>query len=185
MSDAVHHQLLEQFKKAAVGAAATVEIVPATAEAVNTALVKASGSGPVLLSEPDAIDPALLAVFRMKPLVITRPTNEQFSTVPVGITDAFCAIASTGSVCVSMSPGLTSPVSMLTRKHIVLVDGATILPRPSVLFSDEQREGKGRHRSFTYITGPSATADMGPLVRGVHGPGALHIIVLEQPNDRC
>ena len=29
-----------------------------------------------------------------------------------------------------------------------------------------------------FVTGPSATADMGPLVRGVHGPHKLHIIVL-------
>jgi len=29
-----------------------------------------------------------------------------------------------------------------------------------------------------FVTGPSATADMGPLVRGVHGPHQLHVIVL-------
>jgi len=29
-----------------------------------------------------------------------------------------------------------------------------------------------------FVTGPSATADMGPLVRGVHGPHKLHILVL-------
>ena len=54
-----------------------------------------------------------------------------------------------------------------------------IVPRVRDLFSREVLEGKGLARSFTFITGPSATADMGPLVRGVHGPGKLHIIVLE------
>ena len=47
-----------------------------------------------------------------------------------------------------------------------------------MFFSEAYLEGKGLKRSFTFITGPSATADMGPLVRGVHGPGKLHIIVL-------
>ena len=36
------------------------------------------------------------------------------------------------------------------------------------------------HRDLVFITGPSATADMGPLVRGVHGPHRLHILLLEQ-----
>ena len=46
------------------------------------------------------------------------------------------------------------------------------------LFREDVLDGKGLSRSFVFITGPSATADMGPLVRGVHGPHRLHIIVL-------
>jgi L-lactate dehydrogenase complex protein LldG len=184
MSGTAHQELLERFISAAARAVATVEIIPATADAVNESLMKATSADEhVLLAEPDDIDPALLAVFRTNPKVVTQPTAEEFSTVPAGITDAFAAIASTGSVCVSMSSHLTSPVSMLTRRHIVLVDGATIVERPSDVFSAQTLDGKGMSRSFTLITGPSATADMGPLVRGVHGPGALHIIVLERPND--
>jgi L-lactate dehydrogenase complex protein LldG len=67
---------------------------------------------------------------------------------------------------------------MLTRKHIVVVDADTIVSRPSEVFSESCLDGKGLSRSFSFITGPSATADMGPLVRGVHGPGKLHIIIV-------
>ena len=184
MHVSVHQEQLDRFISAATRAVATVEVIPATAAAVNDALVKATaGDAHVLMSEPDDIDPALLAVFSTNPKVITHPTTEQFSTIPAGITDAFAAIASTGSVCVSMSAHLTSPVSMLTRRHIVLVDGAALVARPSDVFSEQALDGKGMRRSFTFITGPSATADMGPLVRGVHGPGALHIIVVERTND--
>jgi L-lactate dehydrogenase complex protein LldG len=38
--------------------------------------------------------------------------------------------------------------------------------------------GEGLTRDFVFITGPSATADMGPLVRGVHGPHRQHVIVV-------
>jgi len=178
-----HTELLEQFSAAAVRAVATVEIVSADAVALTAALAKATeGEETVLLSEPDSIDPSLLSAFRSDPRVVTHPTNEQFSTVRTGITDAFCAVAATGSVCVAMSDHFTSHMSMLTRRHIVLVDGRTIVARPSDVFLDPRTGASGQHRSFTFITGPSATADMGPLVRGVHGPGAIHIIVLEHPH---
>ncbi len=185
MSAPSHTELLKQFTASAVKAVATVEVVTADAEALNAALERATaGDEHVLLSEPDDLDPALLRVFLKNPKVIIRPTREQFSRVPTGITDAFCAIASTGSVCVAMSANYTSPMSMLTRKHIVLVDSAAIVARPSDVFSTEIHSGTGLHRSFTFITGPSATADMGPLVRGVHGPAAVHIIVVEHSHDR-
>ena len=48
------------------------------------------------------------------------------------------------------------------------------------VLAEEYLDGKGLTRSFSFITGSSATADMGPLVRGVHGPGQLHIIILEE-----
>ena len=115
----------------------------------------------------------------MNPNVVTQPTKEQLAGIRTGITDAFCGIASTGSVCVSIIKNLTVPASMLTRKHIVLLDAKDIVPRPRDIFSEDYLEGKGLDRSFTIITGPSATADMGPLVRGVHGPGKIHIIILE------
>ncbi len=70
-------------------------------------------------------------------------------------------------------------MSALTQIHIVVLDSKTIIPRPHDIFSDDYLNGKGLNRSFSIITGPSATADMGPLVRGVHGPGQLHIIVID------
>ncbi|MFB6362014.1 MAG: LUD domain-containing protein, partial [Halobacteriales archaeon] len=33
-------------------------------------------------------------------------------------------------------------------------------------------------RSAVLTTGPSATADMGELVTGVHGPGDVHVVAV-------
>jgi L-lactate dehydrogenase complex protein LldG len=63
--------------------------------------------------------------------------------------------------------------------HIVLLDAARIVERPSSLFDPACLEGEALRRDMVLITGPSATADMGPLVRGVHGPRRLHILLLE------
>jgi L-lactate dehydrogenase complex protein LldG len=41
---------------------------------------------------------------------------------------------------------------------------------------DAAEAGQDTH---VLATGPSATADMGALVEGVHGPHEVHVIVLE------
>lgn len=175
-----HPELLEQFIYSAQNAAAIAEVIPKNAVSLNDSLVKATYEDEiVLLSHPNDLEPDLFSIFATNIKVITIPAKEQFPTIKTGVTDAFCAVASTGSVCVAITKNLTSPASMLTRKHIVVVDGKTIVPRPRDVFSEEYLDGKGLQRSFSFITGPSATADMGPLVRGVHGPGKLHIIILD------
>ncbi len=180
MTKTLNSELIEQFAKSAVETTATVERVSNTPEALNEALLKEIAEEEfVLLSHPDDIDVELFSIFQKHEKVVTQPTKEQLKNIKIGITDAFCGIAKTGSVCVTVSNNLTSPASMLTRKHIVVVDGKTIVSRPSDIFKKDILDGKGLARSFSFITGPSATADMGPLVRGVHGPGKLHIIILE------
>ncbi|HEX9005676.1 MAG TPA: LUD domain-containing protein [Bacteroidota bacterium] len=173
--------LLDQFMQSAQKAAATVETVPPHADALTRCLVKLTeGYDCVLLGLAGDLDPRLFAPFSARPNVLREPTKEDLRTVRVGVTDALCGVASTGSVCVSLLHSMSAPVSMLTRTHIVVVDGRTIVPRVRDIFSPDILEGKGLRRSLTFITGPSATADMGPLVRGVHGPGTLHIVVLEE-----
>ncbi len=172
-------KIIQEFREAAELADATTEIIAANAESLNKALIRATNEEKfILLAEPEDIDGELFSVFKKNPKVITEPTKEQLSTIRCGVTDAFGAVASTGSVCVPVSKGLASPISMLTRKHIVVLDAKTIVPRPRDILSDSFLNGKGMNRSFSFITGTSATADMGPLVRGVHGPGELHIIIL-------
>lgn len=174
------NDLIEQFAAEAVNAVATVERIPCNAESLNAALLKATEDDELVsLSEPDDLDASLFSEFKKNPKVVTNPTKDQLRNIRTGVTDAFGAVAFTGSVCVSVTKNLSSPLSMLTRKHIVVVDINSIVPRPRDIFSEKYLNGKGLNRSFSFITGTSATADMGPLVRGVHGPGKLHIIVLE------
>ena len=174
-----HSDIINRFVKSAEALTATVEIIYKNTESLTQALVTAAENKTILLAEPNYLNPDLFAEFRRNDNVVTNPNKEQLINLKVGVTDAFCGIASTGSVCVPVANNLTSAASMLTRKHIIVVDGKTIIPRPRDVFSEKYLDGKGLSQSFSIITGPSATADMGPLVRGVHGPGRIHIIVLE------
>ncbi len=171
--------IIEQFMASAKEVMATVEVIHTNPELLRDAILTASEGDAILLAQPNDLSAELFSAIRGNVNVVTNPAKEQISTIRTGVTDAFCGIASTGSVCISVSDNLSGPVSMLSRRHIVVVDSKTIIPRPRNLFSNDYLDGKGLQRSFSIITGPSATADMGPLVRGVHGPGKLHIIILE------
>ena len=96
----------------------------------------------------------------------------------VGVTEAFAGVARTGSVCVDVNYQRTGTVSLLTPLHIVVLAAENIVPQPRDMFRRDILNGAGLTRDFVFITGPSATADMGPLVRGVHGPHRLHVIVV-------
>jgi L-lactate dehydrogenase complex protein LldG len=71
---------------------------------------------------------------------------------------------------------MTAAASLLAPLHVALLRAENIVARPRDLFA---AGAVGLAQDFVFITGPSATADMGPLVRGVHGPHRLHVIILE------
>jgi len=172
--------LLDQFIFTAQRASATVEIIKNSPEALKTAIQKnIKNEEKVLLAQPDDLPVLLFNPLEQLSNIITHPSEEQLASTKVGITDCFAGIARTGSICVSISKSLASSVSLYTQEHIAILDSKSIVPRPRDVFSPDYLEGKGLERNFVFITGTSATADMGPLVRGVHGPGKLHIIILE------
>ena len=181
--------LIQQFMAAAEGTGATVERLPRSPEALKRAVQRvltggdkapSASSGQALLAEPDDLPPELWAPLRDLEKVIDHPTDDQLRSTMVGITDAFAGVARTGSVCVAMTENLGGAVSLFPRSHVAVLDARYIVPRPGDVFTAGQLENKGLERNFVFITGPSVTADMGELVRGVHGPDHLHIIILEE-----
>jgi L-lactate dehydrogenase complex protein LldG len=78
-----------------------------------------------------------------------------------------------------MGRPLAAATSLLMPLNVVLLPGERIVERPRDLFHTECLKGEGLKRNLVFVTGPSATADMGPLVRGVHGPHRLLILLLE------
>ncbi len=174
----VDSQLVEKFVEAATGAAATDEQVEASPAKLQQALNRAIGNNAAILAEPCSVDPALFVEFKKQPNVITEPSDEQLATVRIGVTDTFAGVARTGSVCVPVDETMASSVSLFCREHVAVLDARHLVPRPRDLFSEEFLPQEKVPKNLIFITGPSATADMGELVRGVHGPGKLHIILL-------
>ena len=172
-------KLISQFVDTARKAGATTEEIDSSEEALYNSLIKnAAGSKKILMAEPKFISVNLFNKIKEKIDIITEPDADLLATAGVGITDAFAGVARTGSVCISVTPGLDSYISLLPRKHIVILESKNIVARPRDVFENYILTSTSEATGWIFISGPSATADMGELVRGVHGPDKLHIILL-------
>ena len=102
----------------------------------------------------------------------------QCAAADVGITSADYALADTGSLVMLSSPAEARLVSLLPPVHIAVVPAARILSGLDELFSILPHPAE-QTSSMVLITGPSRTADIEQiLVRGVHGPGEIHVVVV-------
>ena len=100
------------------------------------------------------------------------------ASLDVGITSADYALADTGTLVLFASPEEARLVSLLPPMHIALVPQDRILTGLDELFT-LMPDPAGRSSSMVLITGPSRTADIEQiLVRGVHGPGEVHVVVV-------
>jgi L-lactate utilization protein LutC len=172
--------LVTQFEENATAALAEVWHCACTPIAVRLAVEQiVELERGIVLSDTEFLPPQIMMGLRGLASVLPKPTDEQLTKADVGITEAFAGVASSGSVCVTLGRPLVGASSLLMPIHIVLLLVERIVKRPRDLFDPECLDGTGAWRNLVFITGPSATADMGLLVYGVHGPRNLHVLLLE------
>jgi L-lactate dehydrogenase complex protein LldG len=100
------------------------------------------------------------------------------STAACGITGANYALADTGTLVMLASVQEARMISLLPPVHIALVDRDRLLTGLDELLSILPRPAE-QTSSMVLITGPSRTADIEQiLVRGVHGPGEILVVVV-------
>lgn len=84
-------------------------------------------------------------------------------------------IAETGSVVIHSAPDQPILNAMLPRHWLVVVEARKILP----FLDDYAPYAAMRPRNSVLITGSSGTTDIeGYFVRGAHGPGFVHVLLL-------
>lgn len=116
--------------------------------------------------------------------VTVDPTPAALRAAATGVTPAAFAIADYGSVVLPSTDNGAELVSLYAERHVAVVDAADIVPgMPAAVerFGDGVR-GDGP-ASGIVATGPSATADMGALVRGAHGPRDVRVVVVERDDE--
>jgi L-lactate dehydrogenase complex protein LldG len=106
---------------------------------------------------------------------------EVYAAVPVGLTGADAAAATTGTLVVSTAPGKGRIPTVLPRVHIVVFHQRRIVPRLEDWVA-RQRDGDlatiRKSSNLSFISGPSRTADIEKnLVLGMHGPEQLQVII--------
>ncbi len=111
-------------------------------------------------------------------------TRDEHFAADVGITNVHRLVAETGSVVLASKPSEPRFASLLPPVHICLAERAQLLPDLFDLF-DLFAPTASPIRSLppsclTLITGPSKTGDIElKLVTGVHGPGEIHVVLIE------
>lgn len=101
------------------------------------------------------------------------------ATANFGITSTAYALAATGTLATLASEEEPRLISLLPPAHIVVIPASRILVNLDELFTRVPMPASATS-ALVFITGPSRTADIEQiLVRGVHGPGEIHAVIVE------
>jgi L-lactate dehydrogenase complex protein LldG len=98
----------------------------------------------------------------------------------VGITSVDWAIAETGSLALFSGPNQGRVVSLLPKRYLAIIEPSQILPDLFDLFARLESRKAELPSNMVLVTGPSKTGDIElKLTTGVHGPGNVHLLVVE------
>lgn len=112
-------------------------------------------------------------------LVTLDPTPDELHAANTGVTGAPMGITALGTVAVQSRSTGDEPVSLFPERHVVVLRASDLRPDLESAFEWLGEEFDAGRDSVVFETGPSATGDMGALVRGVHGPSDVHVIVVQ------
>jgi len=117
--------------------------------------------------------------------VAVDPTPAALKAASTGVTRASLCVADYGTLVLPDDDRGSELVSLFVDHHVAVVresdvvaDMETAFERFDADLREEMTTGES-HTSRILATGPSATADMGELVIGAHGPERVTAVVLE------
>lgn len=110
--------------------------------------------------------------------VTLEPTVRELSEARTGVTAVASGVADYGSVIVEATPAGTEPLSLFVDRHVAVIRESDIVPDMTRLFEALGPAIREDRSSQVIATGPSATADMGALVYGAHGPREVYVVCL-------
>jgi L-lactate dehydrogenase complex protein LldG len=108
---------------------------------------------------------------------------DQLRGADVGLTACEYLAAETGTVVLRSSPVAPRALSLLPRAHIVVARLEQLLSTVAECLQKTYLDESPPSSCITLVTGPSRTADIEKvLVRGVHGPRDLYVLLLGGPS---
>lgn len=111
--------------------------------------------------------------------VDTDPSVGVIEAAATGVTASPLGIADYGSVVVRGAADGAEPVSLFADHHVAVLPESNLVPDVASALgaiSEAIRSGGGDN---VIATGPSATADMGDLVVGAHGPRRVTVLLVD------
>lgn len=113
---------------------------------------------------------------------LDAPNQAELFDCDLGITAAQWAIAETGTLVLESERERHRLASLVPPVHVAIIEANRIRQRMAEVLELIKSSDAGLSRTVTFITGPSRTSDIElTLAIGVHGPGELHVIVIDEP----
>jgi L-lactate dehydrogenase complex protein LldG len=119
-----------------------------------------------------------------------RLENSEIEQAEGVVTSAFCGVADSGTIVLHHSPAVGRRVlTLLPDWHLCILYASQVVetlpeyfdrcPSPPPLHPSDEDLSLGTPVLATYISGPSATADIEMTrIKGVHGPRFLNVILV-------
>lgn len=107
------------------------------------------------------------------------PTGADLFDAATGVTHGVLAIADYGSVLLAETGHGEELLALYPDRHVVVVAASDVVDDMPTAVDRIDEQAQTRPADYIIATGPSATADMGAVVTGVHGPRNVHVVVLE------
>ena len=108
------------------------------------------------------------------------PTPAALREATTGVTGARLGVADYGSVVLALTDRASELVSLFVERHVVVLREGDVVPDMDAAVDALDEEFSRTRGSAVLATGPSATADMGALVKGAHGPREVRVVVLTE-----
>jgi L-lactate dehydrogenase complex protein LldG len=173
------NERIELFARKLDGLAAKFYRAPSAADACEYVASLLAGRAAVASNAPFLAECGIAALPGVRSGFTDREAlRAACAEAPAGITSADYALADTGTLVMFSSREEPRLISLLPPLHVAVVPREKILTGLDELLALVPRPAD-RTSSMVLITGPSRTADIEQiLVRGVHGPGELHVVVV-------
>ncbi|WP_123537687.1 LUD domain-containing protein [Halosimplex salinum] len=111
--------------------------------------------------------------------VSVDPTPAELRAATVGVTPASLSVAGYGSLVLPGTADGAELVSLFVEHHVAVLRESDVVHDMEAAFDEFDADAETAAESRILATGPSATADMGALVEGAHGPKTVTAVVLE------
>lgn len=108
------------------------------------------------------------------------PTPAKLRASTTGVTGVQLAVGDYGSLVTPVTERASELVSLFVDRHVAVVRESDVLTDMESAISSLETAFDRTGGSAIIETGPSATADMGELVNGAHGPREVHVVVLRE-----
>ncbi len=114
-----------------------------------------------------------------RPMLEIREGRAQ-ATDAVAVTQAFAAIAETGTLMLPSAPERPTTLNLLADTAVVVLRASNLVGAYEEAWDKLRAEMGGMPRNVMLVTGPSRSADIEQTLElGAHGPRNLHVVLVE------